>query len=308
MSWWGILSVVVITVGVNWAIRDGYACLPRIQVAILKIAATFLPHDRRAGVVEQWRADLLDLWPSEIMRTLMALDAIRGAIKLRGMLPKAAVLRRSYADGQGDISTSDWKSLLEPRNRAGFYDTIKRLIDFVTALVFLASVLPITILVAIAIKIETAGPIFYRVRRVGLDGKPFGVWKFRSVYVPEEGATDSRIRVTHVGAFLRGTRINEIPQIINVLEGDMSFIGPRPERVNDVKQIAEVIPQFDLRHKVRPGITGWAQVHNRYFPETLEQLEGHVFNDVYYAKNRSFLMDLKILFLTVKVVLFQRHE
>jgi sugar transferase (PEP-CTERM system associated) len=185
----------------------------------------------------------------------------------------------------------------------------KRVVDFVVSLLFLTAVLPITLMVGLAIKLESKGPIFYRQERVGLNGKIFRVWKFRSMRIDAEkdgvprwaSARDNR--VTGVGRFIRATRIDEIPQIINVLRGDMSFIGPRPERPYFVQQLRREMPYYDLRHRVKPGITGWAQVNYRY-GESVEDARQKLAYDLYYVKNNDLILDLVILVQTVRVIVF----
>ncbi|HXS06891.1 MAG TPA: TIGR03013 family XrtA/PEP-CTERM system glycosyltransferase [Rhizomicrobium sp.] len=185
----------------------------------------------------------------------------------------------------------------------------KRVADFTVSLFFLAAVLPITLLVALAIKLESRGPVFYRQERVGLNGRIFRVWKFRSMRTDAEKdgvprwASAKDNRVTRVGRFIRATRIDEIPQIINVLEGDMSFIGPRPERPYFVQQLRREMPYYDLRHRVKPGITGWAQVNYRY-GESIEDARQKLAYDLYYVKNNDFFLDLTILVQTVRVIMF----
>jgi sugar transferase (PEP-CTERM system associated) len=186
---------------------------------------------------------------------------------------------------------------------------LKRVADFSFSLLFLAAVLPITLLVAIAIKLETRGPVFYRQERVGLNGKIFRVWKFRSMRLDAEKdgvprwASSKDDRVTRVGRFIRKVRIDEIPQVINVLKGDMSFIGPRPERPYFVQHLRQEIPYYDIRHRVKPGITGWAQVSYRY-GETVEDARQKLAFDLYYVKNDDFFLDMTILVQTVRVILF----
>ena len=178
-----------------------------------------------------------------------------------------------------------------------------------SVLLFLAAVLPITLLVALAIKLESRGPVFYRQERVGLNGRIFRVWKFRSMRTDAEKdgvprwASAKDNRVTGVGRFIRATRIDEIPQIINVLEGDMSFIGPRPERPYFVQQLRREMPYYDLRHRVKPGITGWAQVNYRY-GESIEDARQKLAFDLYYVKNNDVFLDLTILVQTVRVIMF----
>jgi lipopolysaccharide/colanic/teichoic acid biosynthesis glycosyltransferase len=161
----------------------------------------------------------------------------------------------------------------------------------------------------VAIKLESRGSIFYRQERVGLNGRVFRVWKFRSMRSDAESdgvprwATSSDDRVTRVGRFIRKVRIDEIPQIINVLAGDMSFIGPRPERPFFVEQLKQHIAYYDLRHRVRPGITGWAQVNYPY-GASIDDAKRKFAYDLYYVKNNDVLLDFVILVQTVRVILF----
>jgi exopolysaccharide biosynthesis polyprenyl glycosylphosphotransferase len=186
---------------------------------------------------------------------------------------------------------------------------LKYIGDFVVSLSFLVAVLPLTVLVALAIKLESPGPVFYRQERVGLNGKVFRIWKFRSMRADAERdgvprwAKSADDRVTRIGRFIRKVRIDEIPQIFNVLAGDMSFIGPRPERPFFVEQLREHIPCYDLRHRVRPGITGWAQVNYPY-GASVEDAKRKFSYDLYYVKKNDVLLDLAILVQTVRVILF----
>ena len=151
-------------------------------------------------------------------------------------------------------------------------------------------------------------PVFYRQKRVGLDGEVFDVLKFRSMKVDAEKngaqyATKKDPRVTVIGSFIRKTRIDELPQLINVLMGEMSFVGPRPERPEFVEKYNKSIPHYPLRHKVKPGITGWAQICYPYGDNEADTKEKLQF-DLYYLKNYSMFLDLNILFQTLQVVLF----
>ena len=167
------------------------------------------------------------------------------------------------------------------------------------------------LLTMLAIMIEDGprAPIFYRQRRVGLDGHEFDVLKFRSMRVDAEARRQGALghaarddRVTRVGRIIRKVRIDELPQIFNVLRGDMSFVGPRPERPQFVAQLAESIPYYDERHCAKPGITGWAQVCYPYGSSEKDALEKLQY-DLYYVKNHSLLFDMMILLQTVEVVL-----
>ncbi|MGI6656409.1 MAG: TIGR03013 family XrtA/PEP-CTERM system glycosyltransferase [Desulfobulbus sp.] len=187
---------------------------------------------------------------------------------------------------------------------------IKRFLDIVLALLGLVLSLPITLLTALLIRLESPGPVFYRQERVGERGKPFSIIKFRSMRQDAEKdgavwAMKNDSRVTRVGGFIRKVRIDEIPQMWNVILGQMSFVGPRPERPIFVDQLVQKLPYYSLRHTTKPGITGWAQVCYPYGAseeDALRKLE----YDLYYIKNQSFLLDALIIFRTVKTVLFQK--
>lgn len=189
-----------------------------------------------------------------------------------------------------------------------YVQRVKRLIDFATSGLLLIISAPIVLLTAIAIKIESRGPVFFRQERVGKDEEVYIVWKFRSMRqdAEQEGAVwadEDDPRVTRVGRLIRFLRIDELPQIVNVFRGDMSFIGPRPERPEFVQSLKARIPYYTIRHSVRPGITGWAQVKYGYgasVEDALKKLE----YDVFYIKNMSLLLDTKILLKTIGVVLF----
>jgi sugar transferase (PEP-CTERM system associated) len=186
---------------------------------------------------------------------------------------------------------------------------IKRTVDIVVSLAFLTLMLPVLALAALFIKLDSRGPVLFSQERVGLDGKVFKVLKLRSMRVDAEKdgvprfASQSDDRITRVGRFIRKTRIDEIPQAINVLIGDMSFIGPRPERPFFVDQIRNEVAFYDLRHRVRPGITGWAQVNYPY-GDCMEDAKRKLAYDLYYVKNNDIMLDAAILVQTVRVVLF----
>ena len=187
-------------------------------------------------------------------------------------------------------------------------DVVKRIFDVVVSLLLLALTLPILLLAMLAIVVESGRPVFYRQERVGQGGKSFTILKLRSMRQDAEkdgkpkwaGAQDSRI--TRVGHFLRRTRIDELPQLFNVLRGDMSFVGPRPERPYFVEQLLADIPYYDVRHSVKPGVTGWSQVRYPY-GASVEDALAKLQYDLYYVKNHSLFLDLLILVDTVQVVL-----
>ena len=186
----------------------------------------------------------------------------------------------------------------------------KRGLDLVIAAALILLTLPLMVTVAILIKLESAGPIFYRQERVGRWGRNFVLYTFRSMRADAEAAgrpqwaTVGDPRVTRVGRFIRRTRIDELPQLLNVLRGDMSVVGPRPERPYFVGQLAERIPFYAQRHCVKPGITGWAQI-NAPYGSSLADARDKLRYDLYYVKNRGVLLDLWILTCTVRVVLMQ---
>jgi lipopolysaccharide/colanic/teichoic acid biosynthesis glycosyltransferase len=166
-------------------------------------------------------------------------------------------------------------------------------------------------MVAIAIKLESHGPIFYTQERVGKNGRTFKIIKFRSMRVDAEQvsgpvwAGEDDPRVTLVGRIIRRLRFDELPQFINVLRGDMNFVGPRPERPVFVEQLSEIIPYYSQRHLVKPGLTGWAQIKYPYGSSVEDAIEKLMY-DLYYIKNQSLLLDAMIAFETVKTVLFGR--
>jgi sugar transferase (PEP-CTERM system associated) len=194
--------------------------------------------------------------------------------------------------------------------RANWYtNLVKRLFDIVVSLIAVAVTLPIVALIAAAIRLEGAGPIFYAQERVGLNGRRFRLMKFRSMSVNAEtdgvpvwAATNDQ-RITRIGALIRKTRIDEIPQVFNVLRGDMSFIGPRPERPFFVEALMKEIPYYNERHRVKPGISGWAQINYPY-GASVEDAREKLTYDLYYVKNRSLFLDLVILLPTARVVLW----
>ena len=184
------------------------------------------------------------------------------------------------------------------------FDMYQRVLDIVLSILGLLVGIPLMIIFGILIKVEDNGPITYKQERIGKGGKKFYIYKLRSMSTDAEKfgaqwAEKEDPRVTKVGKFIRKTRIDEIPQLFNIIKGDMSIIGPRPERPLFTEEFNEEIPGFINRLAVKPGLTGWAQVNGGYEISPREKLT----EDMYYIKNRSVLLDFKILFKTVKVVL-----
>ena len=188
---------------------------------------------------------------------------------------------------------------------------LRRILAILASGIILLIVLPIIPFVILAIKLDSRGPILYRQKRVGLGSKVFYCYKFRTMRQDAEadtGATwalDDDPRITKVGKFLRTARLDEIPQLWCVLKGDMSFVGPRPERPEFVEMLAREIPFYEVRNAVRPGITGWAQVRYKY-GNTVEDSKEKLQYDLYYIKNMSLGLDLMIMFHTIKIVLLGR--
>jgi sugar transferase (PEP-CTERM system associated) len=194
------------------------------------------------------------------------------------------------------------------RSRTWF--AIRRALNFAIAAVGVVLALPIALLAALAIKLESPGPVFYQQERVGKNGRRFTIIKFRSMRPDAEQsgpqwAAAGDDRTTRIGRFIRKVRIDEIPQFINILRGDMSLIGPRPERPFFVEQLTEQIPFYSQRHIVEPGLTGWAQINYEYGASVEDALEKLQY-DLYYIKNASLLFDLWILLQSFKIIIFGR--
>jgi putative colanic acid biosynthesis UDP-glucose lipid carrier transferase len=182
---------------------------------------------------------------------------------------------------------------------------LKRLEDIVLATLILIVIAIPMLVIAIAVKLTSPGAVIFRQRRYGLDGRDIEVWKFRSMSVSEDGpdvpqARRNDARVTRLGAFLRRTSLDELPQFINVLQGRMSVVGPRPHAVAHNEMYRTLIRGYMLRHKVKPGITGWAQVNGwRGETDTLDKMERRVEHDLWYIRNWSAFLDIRIVVLTI---------
>jgi sugar transferase (PEP-CTERM system associated) len=189
----------------------------------------------------------------------------------------------------------------------------KRAFDVVVSGALLLLAFPVMLMAAVAVRLDSAGPIVYRQTRVGLGGRTFTCLKFRSMRTDAEGDGVARwspkgdVRITRVGNFIRRTRIDELPQLWSVLSGEMSMVGPRPERPEFVAMLRERIPFYDVRHSVKPGLTGWAQVRFAYGASVEDARRKHQF-DLYYVKNNSLLLDALVLVETVSVVLFREGQ
>jgi sugar transferase (PEP-CTERM system associated) len=247
--------------------------------------------EQRGGVLPL--GDLVDCRVSGIPITDLAgvYERVRGEVPLESLKASWLIYGPGFAQG-------------------GVRSFVKRTFDLVVSIVLLVLALPVMALTALAIRFESPGPVIYRQERVGRGGRSFTCLKFRSMRLDAEPdgvarwAIESDPRVTRVGRFIRRNRIDELPQLINVIRGDMSFVGPRPERPTFVNELKRTIPYYELRHSVKPGITGWAQVRYSY-GASVEDARKKLQFDLYYVKNHSLFLDLLILVETVRVVLFR---
>jgi len=218
---------------------------------------------------------------------------------------------QSYKKLMLEQITPSWFFFSDGFRRTPFFTFIKRTLDIVLSLIGLALTLPFFPVIALIIKLDSAGPLFFSQIRTGLYEKTFMLYKFRTMRQDAEknsGAvwsTENDPRITKVGAFLRNSRIDEFPQFYNVLKGDMSFVGPRPERPEFVEKLKQVIPYYSKRHFIKPGLTGWAQVCYPYGSSVEDAVEKLRY-DLYYTKNLAPFLDMLIILETIKVVLFGR--
>lgn len=218
--------------------------------------------------------------------------------------------------GNGHLTDSVSSGIRQISNNLSSFNTkhasrqylfIKRLADVTLVILTLPLVIPIILFTALAIRVESPGNVFFRQERVGENNEPFSILKLRSMHISSEKdgaqfATENDARITRVGRFIRKMRIDELPQFWNVIKGDMSIIGPRPEQEKFVKEFEEIIPQYQVRHIVKPGITGLAQIEQGYVEDiqgTIKKLE----YDLYYIENMSVLMDLRIILKTIRTIL-----
>ena len=237
------------------------------------------------------------------------------ACRIRGIpvLDLAGCFERARAEVPLDSLKASWLVYGKGFEQGKVRHVVKRLVDILGATVLLTLTAPVMAAAAIAVHLTSPGTILYRQERVGFGGKIFMCLKFRSMRSDAEKdgvarwATKNDSRVTPVGAFMRKTRIDELPQLFSVLKGEMSLIGPRPERPTFVAELRKHIPFYDLRHSIKPGLTGWAQVRSGYGASIEDARRKHQF-DLYYVKNNSLVLDLLVLIETVSVVVFREGQ
>jgi sugar transferase (PEP-CTERM system associated) len=254
-------------------------------------------------------------------RVIVALSDRRGTMPVRELLrlrlqnvkveEATALLEKINGKLEVDDLHPSWLIFSEGFRLHASLILARRLISIAFSLALLLLVLPLIPLIALAVKLTSPGPLMYRQKRVGRNGKEFVCYKFRTMRADAEADTgptwagDDDPRITPVGRMLRQMRLDEIPQLWNVVKGDMSFVGPRPERPEFVEWLTREIPYYHLRHIIRPGITGWAQICYEY-GASVEQAKEKLKYDLYYIKHLSVAFDLYIVFQTIKIVLFGR--
>ncbi|HQM30678.1 MAG TPA: TIGR03013 family PEP-CTERM/XrtA system glycosyltransferase [Syntrophales bacterium] len=256
----------------------------------------------------------------QIDRVIVALDERRGSLplnellqcRLKGIHVDDGISFRESLLGKLSVEHLPPSAIIFSNGFRGVmvYKGIKRALDLLASLFGLVLFLPLFLLVALAIKLDSRGPVFYRQDRVGQDGRLFSLIKFRSMTVDAEKdgpvwAVVNDQRVTRVGRWLRKLRLDETAQLINVIRGEMSLVGPRPERPYFVRKLEKEIPFYCHRHAVKPGITGWAQILYPY-GATREDAQEKLKYDLYYIKHLSPIMDLRIISETAKIVLLGR--
>jgi sugar transferase (PEP-CTERM system associated) len=265
---------------------------------------------------------LMDLMEEQrIHRVIVAMPDRRGTtpmrelldLRLKGVKIEEATSWLEKMSGRIEVEQlyPSWLIFAKGFRFSASFMLLRRLVSLLVSLISLLLILPVIPFVILAVKLDSKGPVLYRQQRVGRGGGVFYCYKFRTMRQDAEAdtgptwATDDDPRITRVGHFLRSSRLDEIPQLWCVINGDMGFVGPRPERPEFVNWLTQEIPYYPLRHVVRPGITGWAQVSYQY-GNTVEDAKEKLQYDLYYIKNMSLGLDLMIMFQTVKIVLLGR--
>lgn len=264
-------------------IDDLFETVERCRVQTIAICVK----DRRGSLPLDTLLDLKSMG-IEVMDGHQLYESECGRLSIDELKPSALIFSRGFQRRPGTLF-------------------LKRLEDVIGASLGLIVLAPLMALVALLIKLDTPGPALYKQTRIGLRGCPYVLWKFRSMRHDSEGETAKWAqigddRVTRVGRWIRLLRIDELPQFFNVLKGEMSLVGPRPERPLFVQKLRQQIPYYDLRHTIRPGLTGWAQIRFNY-AASVEDSHMKLQYDLYYVKHLSVWFDLAILFRTIRVVL-----
>lgn len=316
-------KVIVLGTGKNAAILDEFSRNIRSQGYEL---VGYVPTDKNTpqipvSQVLEIETSLLDLALSkDVDEIILAMDDRRQGFpmtallecKMKGIVIRDIVSFLERVTGHIELDALHPSSVIFSSGftSAVSLNPVKRAFDIFASLVILSIASPIIILTAFFIWLSSFGkyPVLYSQTRIGLCNMPFKVYKFRSMKMDAEKdgaqfAKKNDSRVTRIGAFIRKTRIDELPQLFNVLKGDMSFVGPRPERPEFVLGFEQSIPHYSLRHAIKPGITGWAQICYPY-GETQEDTRNKLQYDLYYIKNYSLFLDMAIIFQTIQVVLF----
>jgi sugar transferase (PEP-CTERM system associated) len=287
----------------------GYYASPNEVVTEVSAWGLLSPEKSLTDIVMEEQVDEIVVALSERRGGSMPLRELLDC-KLQGVrvVDIATHFEKTLGQIRLDSVSAGWLIFGDGFNQGWVRATVKRIFDIVCALILIVVSLPIMLVAAVFILLESGGPIFYLQERVGLNGRLFNVVKFRSMRTDAEKdgkprwATASDDRVTRVGKVIRKLRIDELPQLFSVLGGDMSLVGPRPERPFFVDKLTQEIPYFAVRQSVKPGVTGWAQVRYQY-GATVEDAAEKLQYDLYYVKNHTLFLDLVVLFETVGVVL-----
>ena len=281
-----------------------------------------LDQDSPTGQLERFAADLRAFRKptSRIDRVIVAMEDRRGAmpvrelldLRLNGVIVEEASALMERLSGKLPLDGLNPSTLIFTQgfNVKASQQIVRRLVSITVSAIGLAICLPFIPFIILAVRLSSPGPIFFHQTRVGLRGRHFSVIKFRTMRQDAEAAgavwaTKNDPRVTPLGRFMRKTRLDEIPQLWNVLRGEMGFVGPRPERPEFVQWLSSEIPFYELRHMIRPGITGWAQVRYQY-GASLEETKRKLEDDLYYVKHLSVGLDLLIMFETIKTIILRR--
>lgn len=263
------------------------------------------------ATARQVRADVIVVALSERRGHFPLGDVLRCKLNNILIMDAPTIYERVQGKLMLESITPSWLIFSQGFMRTSLFSFSKRSIDIILSVVGLLLTLPFFPLIALSIKLDSHGPVFFRQLRVGNREKQFMLYKFRSMRQDAElgsgavWAAEKDPRITRLGRFLRNSRVDEIPQLINVLKGDMSFVGPRPERPEFVEKLKKIIPYYSKRHFIQPGLTGWAQVRYPYGASVEDAVEKLRY-DLYYIKNISPFLDTLIFFETIKVVLFGR--